>query len=192
MESSPQVTGGYPASLSEAVVLANGVVVTIRPIRAEDALLEVEFLQGLSSESRYQRFLYELDELTDEMLAEFTQIDYQREMALIAVLDLPHGSRQIGVARYSIALDGHSCDFAIVVGDAWRGTGLAQELLGRLVRIAQERGVGIIEGVSFAENRRMQGLARALGFETLPDSEDRDLVRMRMSLQAERADAGAC
>jgi acetyltransferase len=192
MESSPQVTGGYPASLSEAVVLANGVVVTIRPIRAEDALLEVEFLQGLSSESRYQRFLYELDELTDEMLAEFTQIDYQREMALIAVLDLPHGSRQIGVARYSIAPDGHSCDFAIVVGDAWRGTGLAQELLGRLVRIARERGVRIIEGVSFAENRRMQGLARALGFETLPDSEDRDLVRMRMSLQAERADAGAC
>jgi acetyltransferase len=192
MESSPQVTGGYPASLSEAVVLANGVVVTIRPIRAEDALLEVEFLQGLSSESRYQRFLYELDELTDEMLAEFTQIDYQREMALIAVLDLPHGSRQIGVARYSIAPDGHSCDFAIVVGDAWRGTGLAQELLGRLVRIARDRGVRIIEGVSFAENRRMQGLARALGFETLPDSEDRDLVRMRMSLQAERADAGAC
>lgn len=192
MESSPQVTGGYPASLSEAVVLANGVVVTIRPIRAEDAMLEVEFLQGLSSESRYQRFLYELDELTDEMLAEFTQIDYQREMALIAVLDLPHGSRQIGVARYSIAPDGHSCDFAIVVGDAWRGTGLAQELLGRLVRIARDRGVRIIEGVSFAENRRMQGLARALGFETLPDSEDRDLVRMRMSLQAERADAGVC
>ena len=192
MESSQQVTGGYPASLSQAVVLANGVVVTIRPIRAEDALLEVEFLQGLSSESRYQRFLYELDELTDEMLAEFTQIDYQREMALIAVLDLPHGSRQIGVARYSIAPDGHSCDFAIVVGDAWRGTGLAQELLGRLVRIARDRGVRIIEGVSFAENRRMQGLARALGFETLPDSEDRDLVRMRMSLQAERADAGAC
>ena len=192
MESSPQVTGGYPASLSEAVVLANGVVVTIRPIRAEDAMLEVEFLQGLSSESRYQRFLYELDELTDEMLAEFTQIDYQREMALIAVLDLPHGSRQIGVARYSIAPDGHSCDFAIVVGDAWRGTGLAQKLLGRLVRIARDRGVRIIEGVSFAENRRMQGLARTLGFETLPDSEDRDLVRMRMSLQAERADAGAC
>ena len=192
MESSPQLTGGYPASLSEAVVLANGVVVTIRPIRAEDAMLEVEFLQGLSSESRYQRFLYELDELTDEMLAEFTQIDYQREMALIAVLDLPHGSRQIGVARYSIAPDGHSCDFAIVVGDAWRGTGLAQELLGRLVRIARDRGVRIIEGVSFAENRRMQGLARALGFETLPDSEDRDLVRMRMSLQAERADAGVC
>lgn len=192
MESSPQVTGGYPASLSEAVVLANGVVVTIRPIRAEDAMLEVEFLQGLSSESRYQRFLYELDELTDEMLAEFTQIDYQREMALIAVLDLPHGSRQIGVARYSIAPDGHSCDFAIVVGDAWRGTGLAQELLGRLVRIARDRGVRIIEGVSFAENRRMQGLARTLGFETLPDSEDRDLVRMRMSLQAERADAGVC
>jgi len=190
MESSPQVTGGYPASLSEAVALANGVIVTIRPIRAEDALLEIEFLQGLSRESRYQRFLYELDELTDEMLEEFTQIDYQREMALIAVLELPHGSRQIGVARYSIAPDGHSCDFAIVVGDAWRGTGLAQELLGRLVRVARERGLRIIEGVSFAENRRMHGLARALGFETEQDSGDRDLVRMRMTLQAEQPDAG--
>jgi acetyltransferase len=192
MESSPQVAGGYPESLSQAVVLANGVVVMIRPIRAEDASLEVEFLGGLSSESRYQRFLYELDELTDEMLTEFTQIDYQREMALIAVLELPDGPRQVGVARYSVASDGHSCGFAIVVGDAWRGTGLAQELLGRLVRIARERGVRIIEGVSFAGNRRMQGLARALGFETLPDPEDRDLVRMRMALQAERLDAGQC
>ncbi len=192
MESSPQAAGGYPASLSQPVVLANGVVVMIRPIRAEDAPLEVEFLEGLSGESRYQRFLYELDELTDEMLTEFTQIDYLREMALIAVLELPHGPRQVGVARYSVAPDGHSCDFAIVVGDAWRGTGLAQELLGRLVRIARERGVRIIEGVSFAENRRMQGLARALGFETLPDPEDRDLVRMRMALQSERLDAGQC
>jgi acetyltransferase len=190
MASSPQETGGYPASLSQAVVLANGVVVLIRPIRPEDAPLEIAFLEGLSTESRYQRFLYELDELTDEMLAEFTQIDYQREMALIAVLELPHGPRQIGVARYSIAPDGHSCDFAIVVGDAWRGTGLAQELLGRLVRIARERGVRIIEGVSLAENRRMQGLARALGFETLQDPGDRDLVRMRMTLQAEQLDAG--
>lgn len=190
MECSSHLAGSYPADLSNPVVLANGVLVTIRPIRAEDAPLEIEFLQGLSSESRYQRFLYELDELTDEMLTEFTQIDYQREMALIAVLELPHGSRQIGVARYSVTPEGHSCDFAIVVGDAWRGTGLAQELLGRLVRIAQERGIRLIEGVSFTENRRMQGLARALGFETLQDSADRDLVRMRMTLQAERPDAG--
>src|SRR5690606_1215544 len=77
----------YPRSLERRYVLRDGTPLTIRPIRPEDARLEERFVAGLSERSRYLRFMYVLKELTPEMLSRFTQIDYDREMALIALAD---------------------------------------------------------------------------------------------------------
>ena len=92
----------YPAELIEEIVLREGARVTLRPIRPEDAELEREFVDALSPQSRYYRFFYQLHELTPTMIARFTQVDYDREMALVAVADTahPHGHPSfVGVGR---------------------------------------------------------------------------------------------
>jgi acetyltransferase len=74
----------YPAALVNTVMLGDGTPVTIRPIRPEDAAIERDFVNALSEQSKYLRFMYALKEITPAMLSRFTQIDYDREMALIA------------------------------------------------------------------------------------------------------------
>src|SRR5512136_2777647 len=91
----------YPTGLEWPLDLPDGTRATIRPIRPEDAEIERDFVHRLSEQSRFLRFMFGLHDLTPAMLSRFTQIDYDREMALIVVQPLPDGGeRQIGVARY--------------------------------------------------------------------------------------------
>lgn len=101
---------------------------TIRPIHPADAEREGRFVRELSSETKRFRFMHALEELTPEMLARFTRIDYTREMALVAMLEGKAGSRQVGVARYVIGPDGRGAEFAIVVGDSVRRRGIGARL----------------------------------------------------------------
>jgi acetyltransferase len=172
----------YPAALVRKVSLPDGRAVTIRPIRPEDMAIERDFVNRLSAHAKFQRFMFTLRELTPEMLSRFTQIDYEREMALIAVLDTPQGERQVGVARYARLPDGQSCEFAIVVADDWQGKGLAYQLMKSLIAAARDRGLRVMEGFRLLKNARMQDLARSLGFQSGTDPEDPHLVRMRLVL----------
>jgi acetyltransferase len=173
----------YPSDLEQVLQLSSGDSVTLRPIRPEDATIEREFVHGLSEQSKFLRFMFGLKDLTPAMLSRFTQVDYDREIALIVVVDTPDGERQIGVARYTVLPDEQSCEFAIVVADDWQGKGLARLLLGRLVDIARQRGLATMMGVTLRENVRMIELSRSLGFETSTDKEDPDLVQMTVALQ---------
>src|SRR6202171_366252 len=110
----------YPSELVQRVTLRDGTRVVMRPIRPEDRQMEKEFVQRLSDESKYFRFMSALRELTDTMLNRFTQIDYDQEMALIAVVCENAQETEIGVARYVVNADGTSCEFAIAVADAWQ------------------------------------------------------------------------
>lgn len=172
----------YPAGLIRHISLPDGRAVTIRPIRPEDAAIEREFVISLSALAKFQRFVFTLRELTPEMLSRFTQIDYEREMALIAVLDTPQGERQVGVARYARLPDGQSCEFAIVVADDWQGKGLASQLMKSLIAAARDRGLRVMEGFRLLKNARMQDLARSLGFRSGAAPDDPHLVRMRLVL----------
>lgn len=172
----------YPAHLVHSQVLADGSVVTIRPIRPEDAVMERDFVNGLSDQSKYLRFMYTMDEITPEMLSRFTQIDYDRDMAFIAVDEKGDQPRQVGVARFGSLPDERSCEFAIVVGDQWRGRGLAGTLMGELIGAAREAGLETMLGTTLAENRPMLKLAATLGFSIEVDSEDTDLRVMRLRL----------
>ena len=78
----------YPSHLITTWVVPDGTKVTIRPIRPEDADLEVEFMEALSPETRYFRFMNTIRELPPAMITRLTQIDYFREMAFIATLDI--------------------------------------------------------------------------------------------------------
>jgi acetyltransferase len=172
----------YPSTLRDAMELPGGLVATIRPIRPEDAAIEAAFVHGLSEQSKFLRFMFGLRDLTPAMLSRFTQIDYDRELALIAVIDTPEGEQQIGVVRYTTLPDEETCEFAIVVGDDWQGKGLARRMFTRLIEAARARRLKVMTGVTLRENTRMIELSRSLGFTTRADPEDPDLVQMTLVL----------
>ena len=172
----------YPMDLVNDFILADGTRLTIRPVRPEDAVLEREFVNGLSDRSRYLRFMLSLKSITPQMVSRFTQIDYDREMALIALVPGKDAERQVAVGRYVADPDGRACEFAIVVDDAWHHKGIATELLRRLIDVARDRRIRRMDGIVLRENEGMLRLARDLGFERQSVPEDPQLVRVSLDL----------
>lgn len=172
----------YPIDLVDEYVLQDGTTLVIRPIRPEDAGLERAFVDGLSEHSRYLRFMGAMKAISPQMVSRFTQIDYDREMALVAVRPGAEGEEQVAVARYETGPNGHDCEFAIVVADDWRQRGIATELLRRLIDIARDRRLERMEGIVLSENRGMLELAAELGFERHAVSDDPHLVRIALRL----------
>jgi acetyltransferase len=162
----------YPKHLVETDYLADGTELVIRPIRPEDAESEQEFVRRLSRETKRFRFMQTISELTPRMLARFTQIDYDREMALIAVARADDGIRQLGVARYAINPDEHSCEFAIVVSDETQHQGIGSRLMKALMRAARDHGLHLIEGQVMAGNQPMLKLMSDLGFSVRRSPDD--------------------
>jgi acetyltransferase len=162
----------YPTYMVNNWQLADGTNITIRPIRPEDAKLVQAFVKNLSEESRYFRFMNSIQELSHEMLVRFTQIDYSREAALIAVTGDESGQEiELGVARYSTNPDGESCEFALVIADSMTGKGLANKLMSALMEVAREKGFKSIQGEVLSNNSHMLKLMKHLNFEieTSPD-----------------------
>jgi acetyltransferase len=146
--------------LEAELALAAGTRVRIRPIRPEDAELEQRFFHSLSERSRYQRFMQHMHDLPPYLLARFTQLDYDRELALVAV----HAGSFIAVGRYAPNPDGETAEFALVVADAWQGKGLGRALLERLCDAARAAGYRSLSGEILNANHAMLDLARRLGF----------------------------
>ena len=172
----------YPAHRVMRWQLPGGNDVTIRPIRPEDAELTQHFVRGLSEESRYFRFMDAVRELSPEMLARLTQIDYSREMALLALTRLGDEEVELGVARYSTNPDGESCEFALVVGDAWRRQGLGHKLMSALMDAARAQGIKRMEGEVILGNHAMLKLAQSLGFDSAAHPEDPGVRRIVRTL----------
>lgn len=156
----------YPTHFESRWQLPEGIDLTIRPMRPEDAEIEQAFVRGLSDESKHFRFVGALQELTPTMLVRFTQFDYDREMALIAVLKEEKGETEVGVVRYAINPDGASCEFALVIADEWQHKGIGRKLMEVLMDIARDKGMKSMEGDVLANNRNMLDLVTALGFHT--------------------------
>lgn len=150
----------YPAELESEATLADGTRIAIRPMRPEDVALEQRFFDGLSERSRFQRFMQYLPELPPRMLERFTQLDYDRELALVAL----HASEFVAVGRYAPNRDGETAEFALVVADAWQGRGIGRHLLQQLREQAREAGYKALYGNILQANREMLDLAQRLGF----------------------------
>ena len=172
----------YPAHLGDRFQLSDGTDIRIRPIRPEDAEIEQDFVRNLSEESKYFRFMRTLHELTHEMLVRFTQIDYDREMAFIAVTERAGAEVELGVARYTINPDGESCEFAIVVADDWRGLGIGTRLLRTLMGAAKARGLRVMVGETLSNNSDMRDLAERLQFTVRTSDEDAGILELRAEL----------
>ena len=155
----------YPNDLVKHLQLPDGTDIIIRPIRPEDAEMEQEFVRNLSKESRYMRFMQALRELTPDMLVRLTQIDYDREMAFLALTRQDGKEVEMGVTRYAINPDRNSCEFALVIADEFQNRGLGGVMMNILIDTARARGLRYIDGEVLAHNHGMLKLMQRLGFE---------------------------
>ena len=180
----------YPARFEQLLPLPGGGEYLMRPVRPDDGSMLQQLVQGLSPQSRYFRFVSTRAELPPSMLARFTLIDYDREMALVAVLrevdparpEAPAGERIIGVSRYITNPDRSSCEFSLVVADEWSGKGIGSRLMQGIMDVARERGLKTIEGLVLSNNPAMLKLMRSLGFVVEAFAEDPDFRLVRHAL----------
>jgi len=168
----------YPAHLVEDWILPDGQVVVIRPIRPEDAEMEKEFVAHLSDESKYFRFMDTLRELTQSMLVRFTQIDYDREMAFVAVTEEDGKEVQVGVSRFVSNPDGETVEFALAVADGWQKRGVGRKLMSAIIECARAKGYRAVVGDVLALNSKMFKLMTSLGFTIHPHPEDPAVKRV--------------
>ena len=172
----------YPTHLVSHWQLADGTDITIRPIRPEDAELTQEFVRSLSAESRYFRYMNSVQELSHSMLVRFTQIDYSREMALIAVTEEKGKEIELGVARFTINPDGESCEFALVIADTMHSKGLGSKLMTGLLDAARSKGLKTMVGEVLKNNINMLHLMTRLGFTVETSAEDGDIKVVQKEL----------
>jgi acetyltransferase len=179
----------WPSDLQDRWTLPDGTVVLVRPIRPEDAEMEAGFVRGLSGDTRHLRFMTAMKELTREQLIRFTQLDYGRELALVALVERGGQAREIAVARYAM-VDRESAHVALVVADEWQGKGIGGRLLGRVVDAARARGLARLEGELLADNLPIQRLLARMGFTFRRDPDGGDVLLIELRL-APLASAGA-
>jgi acetyltransferase len=176
-------TNYYPTRYEQIWPLRGGGEYTVRPIHPDDAQMLQGLVHHLSPESRYFRFVSCINELPPSMLARFTLIDYDREMALVAVVkersastdgEIVETERIVGVSRYITNPDQASCEFSLVVADDFAGRGLGSRLMESIMEVAREKGLAEIDGLVLANNAGMLKLMRGLGFAIKPFADDAD------------------
>lgn len=172
----------YPRHLEQRLSLDDGTPLVIRPIRPEDAQSERNFVRDLSDQAKKFRFMHALNELSPAMLARFTQIDYDREMALVAFTLENEKPVQQGVARYSINQDDASCEFAIVVSHKRQNQGIGTRLMNALMDAARGHGLTTMEGTVLSDNNAMLLLMDELGFSRERSTEDAHLIVVERQL----------
>ena len=162
----------------------------IRPIRPDDAQRERDFIQRMSAQSRYQRFMHNLREPGDAFIASLVNVDRHRTMALVAVTGDRDGERIIGVARYA-ANDDRECEFAVAIADDWQCRGIGTTLSQLLFEYCAREGFQVIYGTVLADNRRMIELAEGLGLTVESPREGESTVRAWRNLQPPKSAATA-
>ncbi len=150
----------YPGEWEADVVLRDGGVAHVRPIRPQDAEAVQRFHAGQSAESIYLRFFAPLQTLSDRDLKRFTEVDHVDRVALVATV----GERIVGIARYD-RTEGPTADVAFNVADSEQGRGVGSVLLEHLAAAARERGVGRFRADVLPQNRRMLSVFDEAGYE---------------------------
>jgi len=172
----------YPKELEETVELA-GRKLLLRPIRPEDRAKHEAFIARNTPADMHARFFRMVRELPASEMARFTQIDYEREMAFIAVGEDEHGVEEtLGVARAHADPDNTEAEFAIIVRSDLKGLGLGAALLTKLITYCRSRGTLRLIGEAFSDNDRMLRLARECGFRITGRHDG--IVDLELDLQA--------
>jgi acetyltransferase len=170
----------YPTRYVTPWRLTDGTEAILRPIRPEDEPLEHEMLTSVSEETIRSRFYQNLKHISHALHVRSCNIDYDREMAIVAETREGSKKRLIGIGSLVIEAGGTLGEFSVIVHDAFQGRGLASKLLDILVGIASERGLREFYGFLEPTNGRMTALCEKLGMTRRRVSDD--LVRVHLAL----------
>jgi len=171
-EFSHLIISPYPTRYIQPWLCRDGRSVLLRPIRPEDEPLEHELIARLSPESSRFRFFYIIKDISHDMLSRFCNIDYGREIAIIAESNSGGKRRNVGVGRLVTQPGAEIGEFATLVADDFQDVGLGHKLTDMLIGIALEKGLKSMYGVILKDNPKMVGLARSLGFTIEPGDAD--------------------
>jgi acetyltransferase len=170
----------YPAHLASRERLRDGALIAVRPIRPVDEPMLHDLAAHMTPEDLRLRFFVPLHALPHALAARLTQIDYDREMALVAS---DGAGAALGVARYSADPDRLVAEFAVAVRSDWHGRGVGHLLMNRLIDTARQQGIGELVGQVLHENRTMLAMCRKFGFALAADPADPGLVRVSKRLR---------
>ncbi len=172
----------YPREYEAEARLPSGIPIRLRPIRPEDEAKLIEFGSRMDPRDLRMRFFASVKGITPELAARLTQIDYARELALVALAaDSDDG---LGVVRIAADPDNVAAEFAVTVRTDWKKRGLGHLLLSRMIDIAAARGIGRLEGSVLRENAPMLELCVNLGFTFADDPHDPGIVRAVRALKS--------
>tara|TARA_R110002153_G_scaffold272915_5_gene442458 strand:+ start:257 stop:781 length:525 start_codon:yes stop_codon:yes gene_type:complete len=147
------------------------VEITIRPMSSEDKEIESSFVQHLSFESKHNRFLEGINELSPTMLKRLCDFDGNSAMAFVATIQHDAKEQQIGVSRYATDPDTNESEMAVTVADEWQHHGIAKLLMQPLIEYAKNNGITALYSIDLVSNSGMHHLANDLGMssEQVPD-----------------------
>jgi acetyltransferase len=158
------VISPYPKKYETLWTLKNGREVLLRPIKPEDEPLWLEMFQSFSEESIRYRFFQILKDTPHEVRVRYCNIDYDREVAIVAEQTEEGRRRILGVGRLSIEPDGKSGELAFIIGDQWQGLGLGTKMVDYVIEIAKEMGVETVYAIMLPDNYRALNLTKKMGF----------------------------
>jgi acetyltransferase len=159
------VISPYPKQYETIFKLKNSHEVLLRPIRPEDEPLEEELLTSLSKQSQYFRFFGFMPSIPKKLLKRSSQIDYDREIAIIAIIKEEGKKKMIAEVRLLATHDNSEAEFAIVIADSWQGLGLGNKLTSYIIEIAIQRKIRTITATVLKVNKAMVHIFRNMGFE---------------------------
>jgi len=175
-----RLIASYPKRYVTARRLKNETRVLLRPIKPEDEERFNEFLKSLSLEAMRFRFFEIIKEMSHETLTRYCNLDYDREIAIVAELQKSN-KPIIGAVRLIIEPGGKSGEFAVLVGDKWQGFGLGSRLMDLLVEVGKDMHVDKICGYVSANNYKMLRMCNKKGFKMEPLDEDTVIESLTLS-----------
>lgn len=169
----------YPEQYQKTVTLADGTQISLRPIKPTDDNMMIELFNSLSKETIHLRFFSTLKYMPKEQLEKFTHIDYEKQMAIVALVTENGKEEIVAVGRYNL-LDEEpdAAEFAIVVQDARQGCGIGTEVLQHLAHVAKLQKVRAIVGYIMNENSRMFAVLKRSGLIMSSKNWDRGITRV--------------
>jgi acetyltransferase len=158
------VISPYPKRYETMWTLRNGQEVLLRPIKPEDEPLWLEMFQSFSEEAIRYRFFQLLKDTPHEVRVRYCNIDYDREIAVVAELSEENRKRILGVGRLSIEPDGKTGELAFIIVDQWQGQGLGTKIVDHVLEIAKEMGIETVYAIMLPDNKRALNLTKKMGF----------------------------
>jgi acetyltransferase len=171
----------YPGEYERQVTLADGIECRLRPIKPEDEPLWHELLASCSQESIWSRFRYLFKETTHEMATRFCYLDYDRELAIVAEVEVEGGRKLAGVGRLVADADHQQAEYAVLVADRWQSHGLGRLLTDYCLEIARDWQVRGVVAETSPANTHMLKIFRDRGFE-LDSTLAPDVILARLAI----------